>query len=114
MKFDSLACPECRGGIRGIRFIEDEEVIEKIFKHVGHWVLQIRPPPNAKGPFTRPVIGYATFYRISELHFNCLEAFENGQKWRQANPFLGERHSKRKIDFKFYVVCDAEEIVIDR
>lgn len=30
-------------------FIEDEEVIEKIFKHLGPWDVKARPPPRAKG-----------------------------------------------------------------
>ena len=35
----------------GIRaFIEDEEVIEKILKHLGLWDLKVRPPPKVKAP----------------------------------------------------------------
>ena len=33
-----------------ISFIEDEEVIEKILKHLGLWDLKARPPPKAKAP----------------------------------------------------------------
>jgi hypothetical protein len=33
-----------------IGFIEDEEVIEKILKHLGLWNVKARPPPRAKGP----------------------------------------------------------------
>jgi hypothetical protein len=36
-----------------ISFIEDEEVIEKILKHLGLWELKVRPPPKAKGPSVR-------------------------------------------------------------
>jgi hypothetical protein len=32
----------------GLYFIEDEEVIEKILKHFGHWDLKFRPPPKVK------------------------------------------------------------------
>jgi hypothetical protein len=35
-----------------IAFIEDEEVIEKILKHLGLWNLKIRPPPKVKAPST--------------------------------------------------------------
>jgi hypothetical protein len=33
-----------------ISFIEDEEVIEKILKHLGLWDLKVRPPPKVKAP----------------------------------------------------------------
>ena len=31
-------------------FIEDEEVIEKILKHLELWEMKARPPPRAKTP----------------------------------------------------------------
>jgi len=31
-------------------FIEDEEVIEKILKHLELWEMKARPPPGAKTP----------------------------------------------------------------
>ena len=33
-----------------IAFIEDEEVIEKILKHLELWEMKARPPPRAKTP----------------------------------------------------------------
>ena len=30
--------------------VEDEEVIEKILKHLGLWDLKVRPPPKVKAP----------------------------------------------------------------
>ncbi len=83
------------------------------------WLREIHLPDLRKIPGLKkvvfntvkgPVMGDTTFYRISELHFDHLQAFEKGQKWRQENPFLGERDPKAKIDFKFYVVCEVEEI----
>jgi hypothetical protein len=35
--------------MRIIAFIEDEEVIKKILKHLGLWEVKARPPPRAKG-----------------------------------------------------------------
>jgi hypothetical protein len=32
---DRLTCPKCQGQMRIIAFIQDEEVIKKIFKHLG-------------------------------------------------------------------------------
>ncbi len=34
---DPLTCPKCSGAMRVISFIEDEEVIKKILKHLGLW-----------------------------------------------------------------------------
>ena len=36
--------------MRILTFIEDEEVIEKILKHLALWDLKVRPPPKVKGP----------------------------------------------------------------
>jgi hypothetical protein len=36
--------------MRGISFIEDEEVIKKTLKHLGLWDIKIRPPPKDTGP----------------------------------------------------------------
>jgi len=33
-----------------ISFIEDEDVISKILKHLGLWEVKQRPPPRAKAP----------------------------------------------------------------
>ncbi len=33
-----------------ISFIEDEEVIKKILKHLGLWEKKAKPPPKATGP----------------------------------------------------------------
>ena len=36
--------------MRILAFIEDEEVIEKILKHLGLWDSKARPPPKVKAP----------------------------------------------------------------
>ena len=36
--------------MRIISFIEDEEVIERILKHLGLWDLKGSPPPEVKAP----------------------------------------------------------------
>lgn len=45
-----LVCTKCSGSMRIISFIEDEEVISKILKHLGLWELKQRPPPQANAP----------------------------------------------------------------
>jgi len=40
--------------MRILAFIEDEEVIEKILKHLGLWGnIKVRPPANVKAPSLR-------------------------------------------------------------
>ena len=36
--------------MRVIAFIEDEEVIKKILKHLGLWEVKAQPPPKVKAP----------------------------------------------------------------
>ena len=43
--------------MRIISFIEDEEVIEKILKHLALWDLKVRPPAQGEGTFRK------NFYR---------------------------------------------------
>jgi hypothetical protein len=45
-----LLCPKCSGSMKIIAFIEDEEVISKILKHLGLWEVKQRPPPRANAP----------------------------------------------------------------
>jgi len=47
---DPLVCPKCRGRMRVISFIEDPEVIKKILKYLGLWLVKSKPPPRANGP----------------------------------------------------------------
>jgi hypothetical protein len=39
--------------MRIIAFIEDDEVIKKILKHLGLWEIKQRPPPKTVGPNVR-------------------------------------------------------------
>ena len=39
--------------MRIISFVEDEDVIEKILKHLALWDLKVRPPPKVKEPSVR-------------------------------------------------------------
>jgi hypothetical protein len=47
---DPLKCPKCQGSIRVIAFIEDEDVIKKILKHLGLWEVKRKPSPRSNGP----------------------------------------------------------------
>ena len=48
-----------------ISFIEDEEVIKKILKHLGLWEIKTRPPPKANEPPKAPE--YYIDYTDSQL-----------------------------------------------
>ena len=43
---DPLTCPKCQGQMKILAFIEEEQVIKKILKHLGLWEQKARPPPN--------------------------------------------------------------------
>jgi len=45
-EMDFLTCPKCQGQMQILGFIEDEEVIQKILKHLGLWNLKARPRPR--------------------------------------------------------------------
>jgi len=47
---DPLVCSRCQGSMRVIAFIEDEDVIKKILKHLGLWEVKRKPLPRANDP----------------------------------------------------------------
>jgi len=51
--------------MRIIAFIEDEEVIKKILKHLGLWEIKQRPPPKASGP--PKAREYSIDYSVSQV-----------------------------------------------
>ena len=44
---DPLICPKCQGPMRVIAFIEEDDVIKKILKHLGLWIIKRKPRPVA-------------------------------------------------------------------
>ena len=47
---DLLCCPKCLGKMKILSFIENEEVIKKILKHLGLWSAKRKPLPRANAP----------------------------------------------------------------
>jgi hypothetical protein len=45
-----LVCSKCFGSMKITSFIEDEDVISKILKHLGLWQVKQRPPPQVNAP----------------------------------------------------------------
>ena len=44
--------------MRIIAFIEDEQLVKKILKHLDLWDVKRKPPPCANGPPTETFINY--------------------------------------------------------
>jgi hypothetical protein len=44
--------------MRIIAFIEDEQLVKKILKHLGLWDVKRKPPPRANGPPSEAFIIY--------------------------------------------------------
>ena len=47
---DPLQCPACNGAMRVVAFIEDEQVVRKILKHLDLWDDKRKPEPRANAP----------------------------------------------------------------
>jgi uncharacterized protein (TIGR02118 family) len=82
------------------------------------WLRDIHIPDLSRIPGLRRLVlntvkgrvrGETTFYRIAELHYDSMDAFEKAKRWREENPVPRERSPEGKTDFKFYVVCETEE-----
>jgi hypothetical protein len=87
------------------------------------WLREVHLPDLARIPGLKKVVfntvkgivrGETRFYRIAELHYENMEAFEKALKWREKNPVSKERSPEGKTDFKFYVVCESEEIDFEK
>ena len=87
------------------------------------WLREIHLPDLSRIPGLRKVVfntvkgtvmGEKTFYRIAELHYDSMEAFETARQWRERNPVPAERAPTGKTDFKFYVICETEEVEIEQ
>lgn len=54
---DPLICPVCKGKMRIISYIEEEDVIKRILKHLKLWeeASPVRPPPNKSNYSYEPI-----------------------------------------------------------
>jgi len=55
---DPLTCPTYQGSMKIIAFIEPEEVIKKILKHLALWEVKGRPPLRIHSPPAEPCADY--------------------------------------------------------
>ncbi|MGD0918790.1 MAG: hypothetical protein ABSB22_20265 [Thermodesulfobacteriota bacterium] len=58
-----MTCPKCQGRMKIISFIEDEEVIEKILKHLGLWEMKARLPLKSSASLVTMHFDYSDFIR---------------------------------------------------
>jgi hypothetical protein len=56
-----------------------------------------------------PTGGATTFYRIAELHFADLEAYNAYRRWFEEHPIPAERSPAGRTEFRFYVLCEVAE-----
>ena len=66
-------------------------------------------PVNATSAGTPIMEVPETFYRIVELHYADMGAYENYLQWFLDHPIPVERSPAGRTEFKFYVLCDVEE-----
>ncbi|MBP1697190.1 MAG: transposase family protein [Deltaproteobacteria bacterium] len=68
IEVDPFTCPKCQGPMAVFAFIEAEDVIKKILKHLGLWDIKPRPPPGitkSSPSFTEPHIDYSNTQVLS-------------------------------------------------
>ncbi len=53
-----LLCPKCSGSMKIISFIDDQQLVKKILKHLGLWDVKRKPLPRANVPPTEAFIIY--------------------------------------------------------
>ena len=85
------------------------------------WLREIHIPDLKKIPGLKKIVFNTvrgqvreglTFYRIAELHYESMDSFEAAARWRAQNPVSPERGPEGKTDFRFYVVCETEEVEV--
>ena len=102
IEVDPFTCPKCQGPMAVIAFIEAEDVIKKILKHLGLWDIKPRPPPGitkSSPSFTEPHIDYSDTQVLSSdnglyhLAFIQNSRYVLGAEERIALPFCFKRCS---------------------
>lgn len=53
-----------------------------------------------------------TFYRVAELHFADLDAYDLYLEWFRANPIPPERGPAGRTAFGFYVLTDSVQVTL--
>ena len=68
----------------------------------------LRPVESASGN-TAKIPPSLPLYRIAELHFRDMAAYESYRAWFNDNPLPAERGPAGRTDFKFYLLAEVAE-----
>lgn len=92
-----------------------EEEYERWFREVH--IPDLKKIPGLKKAVFNTVRGQVregqTFYRISELHYESMESLKAALEWRVENPYAPEGSPEGKAAFRFYVICETEEVNLE-
>jgi hypothetical protein len=111
----------------GVKAILGYDIIEGVsIEEYERWIWDIHVPDLLANPFLdrldfntviRPITATSsgsetaaepkTFYRIAELHFKDLDAYDRYLEWFQTNPIPPERGPAGRTAFGFYVLTDS-------
>ena len=111
----------------GVKAILGYDIIDGVsIEEYEQWIWDIHVPDLLANPFLdrlafntviRPITATSsgsetapepkTFYRIAELHFKDLDAYDRYLEWFQANPIPPERGPAGRTAFGFYVLTDS-------
>lgn len=111
----------------GVKAILGYDIVEGIsIEEYEQWIWEVHVPDLLANPFLdrlafntviRPITATSsgsetapepkTFYRIAELHFKDLDAYDRYLEWFQTNPIPPERGPAGRTAFGFYVLTDS-------
>jgi hypothetical protein len=67
---DPLVCPKCGGIMRILSFIQDQEVIKAILKHLGLWFVKLGPIPKAPAPPAGYIVDHFSQIPMNDDHLH--------------------------------------------
>jgi hypothetical protein len=73
----------------------------------------IRPVTQTSGG-AAPVEGDLTFYRIAEMHFDDMAAYERYLEWFWGHPIPADRGPAGRTAFRFYLLAESFEASRDQ
>lgn len=88
-------------------------------KEYDRWLYDIHVPDLLRNPYLRTIVfntvvrtlrGDQDYYRIAELHYDDMAAYEQARVWSEANPVPVERGPQGRTHFLFTCLCDVVEI----
>ncbi len=69
----------------------------------------LRPVTQSSGG-AASIEGGLSFYRIAEMHFEDLAAYERYQAWFREHPIPAERGPAGRTAFRFYLLANSVEV----